>query len=97
MNELLTDPRFALGLVTLLWGLTAVLARGYVTRLERLEALERDSAKKSDLTDLREDLQRDHSQNTKNLEDIRNAITEGLTRTHERIDDIYRDLLKEKE
>lgn len=97
MNELLTDPRFALGLVTLLWGLTAVLARGYVTRLERLEMLERESAKKSDLAALREDLQRDHTQNTKNLTDIRDAITEGLTRTHERIDDIYRDLLKEKE
>jgi hypothetical protein len=89
MNELLSDPKFTLAVVGALVGLLMWLGRGYT---RRLEALEREAVRKMDLKELRDDLRREHAENSEKLESIETAVTG----THRRIDDLYRDLMKEK-
>ncbi|HEY6927443.1 MAG TPA: hypothetical protein VI653_28470 [Steroidobacteraceae bacterium] len=89
MNELLSDPKFSLFVVSALGALLMWLGKGYT---RRLEALEREAVRKKDLKELREDLRSEHKQNTEKLDSIESAVTG----THRRIDDLYRDLMKQK-
>lgn len=105
MNELFTDPRFTLGVVTLLGMLLVWLGKGYVGRLE---ALEREAVRKEDLKQLRQDLKAEHAENSTRLEGLRNdlkserqetreklnGIEGAITGTHRRIDDLYSDVVE---
>lgn len=80
MYEILSDPK----------ALALFLLGGYVTLLTW--AGKRAIKKFDDLNDnavRREEMLRLHSENTARLD----KINDGVERTHERIDDIYRDLM----
>lgn len=90
MNDLLSDTRF--WLITLgatIVGLVKYLLGGHARRLEKLES---DAVRRQEFSQLRADMDSRHHENTEKLD----SITEGITGTHRRIDDIYRDLMDRK-
>lgn len=76
-------------LATALAGISVFFVKRYVDKVERLEA---DAVRRDEIDQLREDMNARHAENTKKLDDIMDA-TSG---THRRIDDLYRDLMREK-
>jgi hypothetical protein len=87
MNELLSDTRFWLiTLGTVIVGLVKYLLRGHA---ERLENLEMDAVRRKEFDQLRADLKDEHEQNSGRLD----RIESGITGTHKRLDDLYRDLI----
>lgn len=86
MNELLSDARFwftAMGL-----GLLGFVKYLWKKQEKRLDALEADAVRKDELQQLREDMEHRHDENRELLARI-DASTTG---THQRIDQLYRDL-----
>lgn len=84
MNDLLTDwKNAAIALLGALVGVLSYLGRG---ALKRLEWLEQNAATKADMN------QR-HQENLERLD----RIETGVTDTHRRIDDLYRDLMVGKD
>jgi hypothetical protein len=94
VNELLSDTRFWLiALGTGILGLVRYLFVKHTSETkERLDKLESDAVRRSEFDQLREDMNQRHEQNTKKLDDI----METATGTHRRIDDLYRDLMRDK-
>jgi len=94
MNELLSDTRF--WLITLGTGILLLVRYLFVKHTsetkERLDKLEADAVRRDEFDQLREDMNARHAENTKKLDDI----METATGTHRRIDDLYRDLMREK-
>lgn len=94
MNELLSDTRF--WLVTLGTGIVALMRYLFVKHTtetkERLDKLEEAAVRRSEFEQLREDMNVRHEENRQKLDDI----METATGTHRRIDDLYRDLMREK-
>lgn len=87
MNDLFNDPKaIALWLLGSLMSLMAWIGNKHV---KRLEALEGTAVRKDELAQLRTDMERRHGENTAKLDNI----DEGITGTHRRIDDLYRDLI----
>jgi len=87
MNELLSDTRF--WLITLgatIVALVKYLLAGHAKRLEKLES---DAVRRQEFSQLRADMDSRHHENTSKLD----SINEGITGTHRRIDDLYRDLM----
>lgn len=91
MNELLSDVRFwftAMGLA--LVGLVKYLWNKQEKRLAKLEA---DSVRRQEFDSLRSDMRDEHAENTERLDRIEEEIRTGITGTHRRLDDLYRDLM----
>lgn len=82
MNELISDPKFSLLVAGAFMGLLVWLGK---RQIRRIDALEQTSVSKADI-------ERMHGENTRKLE----GIAVGVTATHRRIDEIYRDLLNRK-
>lgn len=90
MNGLLTDPRFTAAVVLTLVALISWIARGHS---RRLETLEREAVRREDLDLLREESNERHQENSGKL----NNIESGIRETHGRIDDLYRDLMNNRD
>jgi hypothetical protein len=88
MNELLADTRF--WLVSLGAALLALIRYLWKRQERRLDALEADAVRKDEIKQLRQDMQARHEENRETLARI-DASTTG---THERIDALYRDLMR---
>lgn len=87
MNDLFNDPK-----AIALWLLAALMSLlGWVVNkhVKRLEALEGTAVRKEELKQLRTDMDRRHTENSAKLDNI----DKGITGTHRRIDDLYRDLI----
>lgn len=90
MNDLLNDPKSiigylfgaCMGLVMLIW------RRHEADTKERLVRLEATAVRKDELAQLRADMDRRHTENSTKLDNI----NEGVTGTHRRIDELYRDI-----
>lgn len=91
MNDLLNDPKSIIGyLFGACMGLVMLIWRRHETDTkERLDKLEATAVRKGELEQLRDDMERRHDQNTAKLD----SIDAGITGTHRRIDDLYRDLI----
>lgn len=87
MNDLFADwKNIAIAALGGLVSLGAWIFKGHVRRLEQLEAA---AARKQEIEQLREDMDRRHDQNITTLGEIKDAVTG----THQRIDDLYTQLL----
>lgn len=86
MNGLLSDPRFGVAVVLSLLGLVTWIAKNHARRLEKLED---EAIRQSDLDQLRSEWKSRHEENSGKLTNIESGIRE----THGRIDDLYRDLI----
>lgn len=91
MNDLLNDPKAIA--ITLLGALVAVLTFLGKDVLKRLKELERNSVDKN-YVDTR------HHENTgrfdalgRRFDKLEDVVTQAVTGTHRRIDDLYRDLM----
>lgn len=92
MNEILSDTKsIILGLLAVLMSIITWIGKDH---MKRLRALEADAVRKGDLEQLREDIKQDrlamHQENTDKLD----RIDETVTSTHQRIDALYRDMVK---
>jgi TolA-binding protein len=88
LNEILQDTRFWL---TSLGAVVVGLIRYLWKKQEkRLEALESEMVRRSELEQLREDMREEHQENSSRLD----RIETGVTSTHKRLDDLYRDLIR---
>lgn len=95
MNELLSDVRFwftAMGLA--LVGLVKYLWNKQERRLAQLEA---DTVRRKEFDSLRSDMREEHAENSDRLDRIETEIRAGITGTHRRLDDLYRDLIGRNE
>lgn len=75
---------------------TAVLAWMWRMNEKRIRELEMHSVRQSDLDKFRSDISARHEENKKRDEETRGLLGEisrGIRGTHERIDQLYRDLL----
>ena len=87
MNELLADTRFwftalgaaVVGLIRYLWK----------KQEKRLDAMEADMVRRNEFERLRTDMREEHEENSSRL----SRIETGVTGTHKRLDDLYRDLI----
>jgi len=92
MNELLPEPKTVIGgLLAILMGLLAWLGKRMDRRVAELEkySVPREELDKK-LAQMQQERQRMHDENTRRLEEI----SDTTTRTHERIDQIYRDMMQ---
>jgi hypothetical protein len=87
MNELLNDTRF--WLVTLGAAVVGFVRYLWNKQERRLEKLEADSVRRVEFDQFRADLREEHEENSERLD----RIETGITGTHKRLDDLYRDLI----
>jgi hypothetical protein len=87
MNELLNDTRF--WLVTLGAAVVGFVRYLWNKQERRLEKLEADSVRRAEFDQFRADLREEHEENSGRLD----RIETGITGTHKRLDDLYRDLI----
>lgn len=96
MNDLLNDPKALVGyLLTALMGLAMYIWRkSDADKDRRIENLERNAVTKAYVDER-------HNENTGRFENLgrrfdklEDVVTEAVTRTHSRIDDLYRDLIE---
>lgn len=80
MNELLQDTRF--WLVTLGSGVVGLIRYLWKRQEKRLDAVEREMVRRAEFDRLQEDI-------SSKLD----SIEAGITGTHKRIDDLYRDII----
>lgn len=91
MNELLSDVRFwftAMGL-----GLIGLVKYLWNKQERRLAQLEADAVRRTEFDRLRSELREEHMENSDRLDRIEEEIRQGITGTHKRLDDLYRDLI----
>lgn len=74
------------GVLAWLWRMNETRLRTYEARLIHLEI---NAIRKDDLDKLRGEFAQRHEENSEKL----NSIDSGVTSTHRRIDDLYRDLM----
>lgn len=87
MNDLLTDPKaWVVGLLALLGGIVAWFFQRELARIDKAIA---ESVKRAELEQFRQDQRKEHEENKATLREIK----DGVTDTHRRIDDLYRDLI----
>lgn len=86
MDELLNDPKLHSGIVAALVGLGIWFVKREVRRIDK--ALE-GAVRRDELKQLREDMDRRHEENSGRL----GRIETGVTGTHQRIDQLYCDLM----
>lgn len=90
MNELLSDTRF--WLVTLGAAIVGLMKYLLVGHTRRLDVLEAAAVRKHEFEQLRDDMERRHDENRETLA----QIAEATTGTHARIDELYRDLIRDR-
>jgi hypothetical protein len=91
VNDLLSDVRFwftAMGL-----GLVSLVKYLWAKQEKRLADLEANTVRREELEDLRADLRGEHEENSRRLD----RIESGVTGTHKRLDELYRDLIGRSE
>lgn len=89
MNELLTDARFTLAVLGVLMAVFGWIARDHHQRVKNLE---REAVRKEDLEQLRSDFADRHRENSSKF----TGIEQGVIGIHDRIDDLYRDLINRR-
>lgn len=90
MNDLLTDP---FKIIVSLFGVAMSILGWFVKReLSRIDKAVDDMVRKDELQQLREDMDQRHQENLGRLDRIDTATTG----THQRIDQLYRDLIERR-
>lgn len=77
MNDLLTDPRVWLGLITILGGVVAWFFQREIGRIDK--AID-EMVRRDEFNLLREDMGRRHTENSVKLDDIVDAVSEIRTK-----------------
>ena len=90
MNEWINDPKLHSIFVATLVSLGVFLVKREVKRIDEGLA---NAVKRSELEQLRADMRREHQENIGRLDRIETAIDTGITGTHRRIDDLYKELI----
>jgi uncharacterized membrane-anchored protein YjiN (DUF445 family) len=99
MNDLLTDPKsWVIGILGILGTIVTWLFKRELSRIDK--AME-ESVRRDELTQLRADIDRRHQESAHRQDkrheentDRLDRIETGVTGTHQRIDQLYRDLPK---
>lgn len=87
MNELIQDTRF--WLTTLGAAVVGLIRYLWRKQEKRLDSLESDMVRRSEFEQLRTDMREEREENSSRLD----RIETGVTGTHKRLDDLYRDLM----
>lgn len=90
MDDWINDPKLHSFLVAALVALGVYLVKREVKRIDEGLA---HAVKRSELEQLRADMRREHQENLGRLDRIESAIDTGITGTHRRIDDLYKELI----
>ena len=90
MDDWINDPKLHSTLVAILVAAGAWFVKREVRRIDQGLA---NAVKRSELEQLRADMRREHQENISRLDRIETAIDTGITGTHRRIDDLYKELI----
>lgn len=90
MDEWINDPKLHSGLMAVLAAIGVWFVKREVKRIDDGLA---DAVKRSEFEKLRTDMREEHQENIGRLERIEKAIDSGITGTHRRIDDLYKELI----